>query len=166
MPNTTPVPELIAIEIEERLNTILKENGYSFDVSEVVRPSRRGENWQYKHMGIGIRQDASERIEEIDCPGNPPAIAFSTTYSIVCICKDSSNYEDAHATNENEIAASAITAITSTGNDWYTMNDAAVDSSIGTIEPFTSAEGEMDGVTFPLVVTYRVSENNPFEIRA
>ncbi len=165
MTNTTPIPELIAIEIESRLNEILKENGYSFDVSEVVRPSRRGENWQRKHFGIGILQGTAERNPELDCPGNPPAIAFDLTFDLECVCRDSSNSTEAHATAENEIAAAAMQAIASS-TQWHTMDGNCVNSEFGSPTPFSSPEGEMDGVTLPLVVTYRVSETNPFEVRA
>jgi hypothetical protein len=165
MPNTTPVPELIAIEIESRLNTILLENGYSFDVTEVVRPNRRGENWLYKHNGIGIRQGNSERVPELDCPGNPPAIAYMTPFVITCICKDSENLDQPHATNSNEMAAAAVKAITSV-DMWHTMGDVAVISEIDTHEPFTSSDGESDGVSIPISVTYRVSEDDPYEVRA
>ena len=165
MPNTTPIPELIAIEIESRLNTILLENNYSFDVSEVVRPNRRGENWQYRHMGIGIRQVDSARVVALDCPGNPAAIAYAVLFLLTCVCKDSMNLDQPHATNANEMAAAAVQAITSDGLDWHTMNDVAINSEIGSLVPFVSPEGENSGVSVPVVVTYRVSENNPFEVR-
>jgi hypothetical protein len=165
MPNTTPIPELIAIELESRLNTILLENGYSFDVTEVVRPKRRGENWLYKHNGIGIRQGESMRVPELDCPGNPPAVAWATMFVVTCVSKDSENETQPHATNSNEMAAAAIQAITSV-DSWHTMGDVAFDADIQTLEPFDSPEGEMDGTNVPIQVTYRVSENNPFEVRA
>lgn len=165
MTNTIPIPELIAIEIESRLNTILKENGYAFDVSEVVRPSRRGENWLHKHFGIGILQSAAERNPELDCPGNPPAIAYDLAFELQCVCRDSANSVAAHATSENEIAAAAQKAIASP-NQWHTMGGYCSNSEFGSLTPFSSPEGEMDGVMLPLVVTYRVSETNPFEVRA
>jgi hypothetical protein len=166
MPNTTPIPELIAIEIESRLNTILLENNYSFDVSEVVRPNRKGENWQYRHMGIGILQGESTRVPELDCPGNPPAIAYAVQFQLQGICKDSMNLDEPHATSENEMAAAIQKAIASDVNTWHTMDGNAFDSDFGSATPFSSPEGENLGVSIPLSVTYRVSENNPFEVRA
>jgi hypothetical protein len=75
------------------------------------------------------------------------------------------NLDQPHATNANEMAAAAVQAITSDGLDWHTMNDVAINSEIGSLVPFVSPEGENNGVSVPVVVTYRVSENNPFEVR-
>lgn len=165
MPNTTPIPELIAVEIESRLNTILMENGYSFDVSEVVRPTRRGENWQYKHLGIGILQGESARVPSLDCPGNPAAICYAVQFNLLCICKDSANSEQAHATNSNEMAAASVKAITSNSTTWQTLDDNAINTEIGSPRPLMSPEGENNGTSVPLLVFYRVSENNPYEVR-
>jgi hypothetical protein len=165
MPNTTPVPELIAEEIESRLNTILLENGYAFDVSEVVRPNRRGDNWLYKHLGIGIKQGSSVRVPKLDCPGNPAAIAYATLFTLTCICRDSKNLDFAHATNENEVAAAAVKAIASDGDDWHSMAGVAINTEIGSPIPLVPPAAEINGVSVPVVVTYRVSENNPYEVR-
>ncbi len=117
----TPVPELIAIEIESRLNAVLKADGYAFDLSEVVRPTRKGENWLKRHRGVAILQGESTRVPELDCPGNPPAIAYELTFDLACVTRDSMNSEDAHATEENEMAA-AMKAIASSAQ-WHTMDD-------------------------------------------
>lgn len=166
MPAPVPVPELIALEIVARLGEITTDNDYAFDVSEVVRPTRRGENWQRKHLGIGVLQGTAERAEDLDYPGNPPALAYTLTFSLLCVCKDADASTDAHATNENEMAAAVVTAITDDGSDWHTMNGKAINSQFGSMEPFSSPEGEMNGVSLPLIVTYRVAENDPFTVRA
>lgn len=161
----TPIPELIAIEIEARLNAVLEADGYAFDLSEVVRPTRKGENWLKRHRGVAILQGESTRVPELDCPGNPPAIAYGLTFDLACVTRDSMNSEEAHATEENEIAAVVVKGITAP-DQWHTMDGNAIDCSIGSAVPFSSPEGELDGVTIPVVVTYRVSETNPYEVRA
>ncbi len=166
MPNTIPIPELIALEIVSRLEQITLENGYEFDVSEVVRPTRKGENWKLKHFGIGIQQMDSERTPDLDCPGNPPALAFTIGFGLYCVCKDSKNLDQPRATNENTFAAAVMKAIVDDGSMWQTMNDNAIDTRFGSPSPFLSPEGENDGVLIPLQVLYRVSETNPFEVRA
>lgn len=162
----TAAPELIALELVGRLEEITELNGYSFDVSEVIRPTRNSENWKLKNLGIGVLQGESERVPELDCPGNPPALAYSVTFNLRCVVKDSETSTAAHATNENEMAAAVVTAITDDGVMWYTMNSNAIDTTFGTMQPFVPPEGEMNGVTVPVIVTYRVSETNPFEVRA
>jgi hypothetical protein len=166
MPNTIPIPELIAEEIVARLNEITKENGYEFDVSEVVRPSRRGENWRRLHNGIGVIQGSPERMPDLDCPGNPPAIAYAITFDLVCICRDSENSIDAHTTATNYMVAAMQRAIANTGDRWYTLGDFAFDCDFGTPEPVDTDDAEFNSVRVPLVIYYRVSENNPLEVRA
>ena len=75
------------------------------------------------------------------------------------------NLTHAHATHENVLAAAAVRAITN-ADQWHTFDDNAVDSAFGSMEPIDSSDGEFDGVSIPLLITYRVSENNPFEVRA
>ncbi len=165
MPNTTPIPELIALEIVDRLSEITVANGYNFDASEVVRPTRRGENWLYKHLGIGVVQGESTRLQELDLPGNPPAIAWQIQFRVQCIVRDDKDSTDAHATNENEMAAAVVLAITDDGATWYRMNNNAIDTQFGSPTPFVTDDGELNGVSVPVAVAYRVSETNPFEAR-
>ena len=163
----TAVPELIAVEIVTRLEAITVANGYAFNVAEVVRPSRKGHNWDRAHLGVGVLQSDSERVPELDCPGNPPALCYRVTFNLECVCKDSEidSPTAAHATNENEMAATVIKALTVGGNTWHTMDGNAIDTEIGTHQPFTSSEGEMNGVMIPIAVLYRVDENNPYNVR-
>jgi len=168
----TAVPELISIEIASRLEAITIANGYSFNIAEVVRPSRKGSNWLRAHLGVGVLQGDSDRVPELDCPGNPPALCYSVQFTLVCVCKDSEiddQYIDggqAHATSENDMAAAVVKAITNDGTTWHTMNGNAIDTDIGTHTPFSSPEGEMNGVQIPISVMYRVAENDPYTVRA
>jgi len=162
----TAVPELIALEIIERLGAITTIGGYAFNVTEIKRPTRNGENWQRKHLGIGVIQGNSERVPELDCPGNPPALAYQVTFYLECVCKDAETSTAAHATNENEMAAAVVKAITADGSMWYTMNSNAIDTQFGANEPFPPSDGEMNGVTVPVIVIYRVSETDPYTVRA
>lgn len=162
----TAVPELIALEIVDRLEDITTVGGYAFTVSEVKRPTRNGENWQRKHLGIGVIQGPSERVPERDCPGNPPAIAYQVTFNLECICKDPEASTAAHATSENEMAAAVVKAIASDGATWYTMNGNAIYTDFGANEPFEPSDGEMNGVTVPVIVLYRVAENDPYTVRS
>lgn len=164
----TTVPELIALEIVGRLQLITTVNGYAFTVSEVVRPNRKGDNRKYSHLGIGVLQSLSERVPELDCPGNPPAIAYAVTFNLECVCKDSEIDAStaAHATNENEMAATVVKALANDGGMWFTMNNNAINTELGAMEPYSSPEGEFNGVQIPVRVIYRVAENDPYVVRA
>ena len=153
------IPELIALELVERLS-----NSYEFE--SVERPNRDGSSLTYKHRSIQVVQGASVRVPELDCPGNPPALAYRVSFELKCVCRDSPAEDVALATNPNELAAQAVVAVTGTSSTWYTMAGNSIDSEIGDIVPFDSAEGEFNGMTVPIEITYRVSENDPYSVRA
>jgi hypothetical protein len=159
------IPDRIADEIESRLLQITSGDEFEIDVSEVVRPTRRGENWQRKHLGIGILQQSSERVTELDCPGNPPAICYAVTFEIVGVCRDSIGEQDPKSINENALAAAIVKAITTPAPTWHNFNGVAINAEIGEIEVASSGDGEMNSVTIPFRVFYRVSENDPYTVR-
>lgn len=158
--------EKIGQELEQRLLEILVGNGYAFDVAEVVRPTRRGENWQQRHQSIAVLQDTSERVPELDCPGNPPSICYATTFQLVGICRDSVSETDPRVVNDGSIAAAIIRAITVPASIWHTFGGVAINAEIGNTEPATTGDGEINGVVIPIRVIYRVSENDPYTVRA
>lgn len=161
----TPIPEYISQAIVSRLEGILVDEDYSFDVSEVVRPTRRGENWQRKHLGIGVLQGEFERVPELDCPGNPPAVCYAMNVNLECVCRNSKAETDAKTVNEYMMASDAVQAITNHQN-WHTFGGYAINAELGSPSPFSSPEGELNGMEIPLRILYRVSENNPYEVRA
>jgi hypothetical protein len=117
---------------------------------------------------VQVVQGEAQRTPDLDRPANPPALAYTVTFELKCVCRDSQQTESDKplAENPNDMAAVVVTAITAIGSTWYTMGGNAIDSEIGNLTPFDSAEGEFNGMTVPLEVTYRVSENNPFHVRA
>ena len=176
MPNTTPIPTLISVELQTRLERILGANGYSFDVEEVYRLSRHAGEYIMQHLSIRIDQTTCERNPELDYAGNPPAICWMQTYELKCFCRNSNKPQDEtdaerdepFKINVNEMAAAAIRAVTnpaSSPSTWHTMGGNAFDTQFGPLEEFNSEDGEYNGITVPVVCYFRVSENNPFEIR-
>jgi hypothetical protein len=95
---------------------------------------------------------------------NPPAIAWQVTFQIKVFLRDTTVSETPHAVGENRIAANVRKAIT-TDSHWHTFQDVALFAEFGSTEPFISSEGDHQGVTVPIVVTYRASETDPFEVR-
>lgn len=175
MSNTTPVQTLIALELESRLNRITVANGFNFDVAAVVRSNRDGSNFLMQHLSIRIDQTSCERNTELDYAGNPPALCWMQTYEIKCFCRNSNEPEGvdverdtAYKKNVNEMAAAVIEAITNppvSPSTWHTLGGRTFDVQQGPLEEFASDDGEYCGITVPLVCFFRVSENNPFEIR-
>jgi hypothetical protein len=153
------IPELIALELVERL-----ESSYEFE--SIERPNRDGSSLSYKHRSIQVVQGEAARVPELDCQGNPPALAYRVAFELKCVCRDSPAEDVALATNPNDLAAKAVAAVTGTDLTWYTMGGNSIDSEIGSLTPFDSAEGEFNGMAVPIEITYRVSENNPYNVRA
>lgn len=50
-------------------------------------------------------------------------------------------------------------------NQWYTMGGLAIHAEFGPQSTAVS-DGGYDGIAVPVIVTYRVSENDPYEVRA
>jgi len=170
---STPIPERLANELATRLEEITVANGYPFDVTKVLRPNRDGVTVLYTDRSIRIDQGNTERVEDLDCPGNPPALCWSQPFDVRCFTRNSNRPEDQqdpeadmpHATNTNEMVASAIKAITD-ADQWHTMNNISFDARFGTVEAFSADDGEYNGHMVTVTCFYRTDENNPYNVRA
>jgi hypothetical protein len=170
---TKPVPELIGDVIVGRVEQISVVNGYSLDVRQVGRPSRLGAEFRYAHLSVRVDQPSAVRVTELDCPGNPPAICWAQQYDLVCHCRNSNEAvddedgeaESPYVTNVNDLAAAVQKAVT-VGNDWYTFGGYAFDSTVDAVTMFMADDNEHQGATITVNCRYRVSENNPMELRA
>lgn len=169
MPATETVIERIAIEIVRRLEAITIDGGYSFNVAGVVRPDRLGREVNPRDRLIVVYQGESQYNDALCHPGNPPAIAYDTTFTIVCFSRESDRLNTEAASSTNEILAAArkaiVTEATSPGV-WYTMAGDAIICNWGNITPFSAGETAHAGGSIPLIVTHRESEDNPYIARA
>jgi hypothetical protein len=164
-----PVIERIALEIVERLERISLANGFTFDVKKVVRNDRLGTANTPEHLMMEVVQGVSQYNADLSHPGNPPAIAWDTTFNIHCYVRESQRLETDVATTSNEMVAAVIKAITTPATSpstWYMMGDSAVIAEFESSEPFSPGDGSHAGATIPLSVTHRQSENDPYEVRA
>ena len=167
--STKTVIERIALEIVTRLESITTTNGYSFTVCSVVRPDRLGQLIVPEHYGIVVTQGDTNEVEELSHPGNPPAIAYETTFSIHCFVRDSDKNPTAFDPAVNEVAGQIVKALRLRAADasrWTSMAELAIDSTIKAIKPYPESDGTHSGVTIPLTVLFRHSEGNPYEVRA
>lgn len=172
MSNTVPIPELLAREVVRRLSEITTADGYNFTATEVVRPNRDGSQFNYRHLSIRVDQASLERIEDMDCPGNPPAIAWALTFEIRGFCRNTNQgaeFLEAATVNPYDMQAAIERAIVTEAADsstWYRMGTYCWDTRRGPVEYFQADDGEYHGVMVPITCLYRVSETNPFESRA
>jgi hypothetical protein len=161
------MPLTVADEIAEvliaRLETLIGGDEQT-DVVEVIRPKRLGD-YTPKDLQIVVTQSNPERVTELDCPGNPPAICWQQTYNIRCHLMPSEDDDTAIDQLCNQFAADVIKVVCTPSNDWHLFDNYAIDAQIQTIENIETGEG-MDGVNVPIAIMYRVSENDPYTVRA
>ena len=157
-----PVVERIANEILDRLNTLI-DDGYSF-----VRPDREGTNISPVDKSIVLRQMPSTANAVLSQHGNPPAMAFDCVFMCVCNVRNVFDDEPAYDTACNRAASEIIAAIANPSvspTTWYTFDGNAVNAQIGASTPYVSSVGTRSGVIVPILITYRVSENDHTEAR-
>lgn len=132
---------------------------------EVLRPTRLG-GYTPKHLQIVMTDGACERVPELDCPGNPPAIAWRQTWNIRCHVMPSEKDPTPSAEYCNVQHAAVVQAVVNDGGSrWWTFNELALDAEWESPEPI-AADGSFVGVNVPLSVTFRVEEGNAYEVRA
>lgn len=164
-----PVPERIALELVSRLEAIAEENGYTFTANQVKRLNRLADNATAEHLAIWVIQGDNTYNEELTHEGNPPAIAYDLEFNIHCFVRESDRDEDPYSTECNHMAAAVRKAIVTPAQSpstWYTFDGNAINATWGAESPMLSADGSQSGVTLPLIVTYRVSEDDPTEARS
>lgn len=161
---STPIPELIALELVSRLEAITTGNGYPFTVPSVDRVGRDGRGWSPKNLAIAVTQPADMRNREHDHEGNPPAEGHDLAFSIHCFVRQSDDTTTPDQTTENALVAAVKKAVAGT-SDWYTFGGNAFNAQWGTVSPFLSDEGKHAGATLPLLVMYRISEIDPYTPR-
>jgi hypothetical protein len=143
---------------------MVDSDDYNTAVSSVIRPARNGGEFNIQNLQIVVRQGADEIIDELSYPGNPPAIAHKQTFNLRCHVLLSERNTDSVESTINTFQADVIKCLT-TGNEWYRFGTSAVDATIGAVEPINE-DGGIDGFNLPVYITYRVDENNPYNVRA
>lgn len=159
-----PIIENVALELVSRLGTILKANGHPFDVTAVNRPTRRMADILPEHLSIFVFQGDATRIEDMDYPGNPPAMAYGTEFLIYGFVRQSTRDDLAYDQEVNRMQAAIQKAICS-DSSWYTFGSNAIDAEFGDFKRFGTDQGDHQGVTLSLTVRYRFSELDQYEAR-
>lgn len=165
MPVTYPVVELIAQELYDRLNAMATEPyTYQTHVSSVIRPKTRNDEAP-EHLKIILKQDTlTERVPDLDYPGNPPAVARRVTFRVHCYQQSEDDTGNFDALIQ-QFASDVVKAVTVTGNAWHSMDGNAVDSEFGEFEQI-GPDGGLRGIIVPVIVTYRTDEDDPYTVRA
>jgi hypothetical protein len=157
------VVETIALALKSRLDAMIGSGSYSTVISEVQRPKRFAD-FTPRHNQIVLTQGPLDRVGELDRPGNPPANAYRQTFNIHCHVMQDERGQEAIDEMLNAFHADVVKAIASGSSTWHTFGGYAIDAVFGSVQ-FIAADGGIDGFTVPLQITFRVSEDDPTELR-
>ena len=153
-----PVIERIATEIQNRLD--------SYRPGGKVTIARLGRVVPDDIL-IVIQQQASRPLPQLNYPGNPPAVAFECIFNIQCFIHNQTN-EVEFAKRCNQVVADVTRYVTNPPVDpvlWHSFGGLAINAFIGQSRDLRTEIGVLNGVIVPLIVQYRVSENDHTQVR-
>lgn len=165
-----PVLDNIIAEIIDRLRNITRANGYAFNVAEVKQVERDTNNWQPQVLGIYIEQKEETPNEDLFRPGNPPAVAYNVQFEISGYARqlDANPLEAGvcdKSVSDNQMKASITKALANNDpSQWHQFGGNAINASLADGTPFD--DPGFDGARRLLTVLYRVSETDPYIVRA
>jgi hypothetical protein len=155
MPLTNPIDEEIFQAVATRLASV---------ASATVKQYRREPgNWTPEDRQICVVRKNPERAPDLDYPGNPPALAYKMTVNLRLHIQQSETDTDNNSELVSTFAADVHECVCGVAN-WYQWGSKAIDTDFGTTE-YPSPSGSFDVAVIPLVITYRHSEGDPYEVR-
>jgi hypothetical protein len=160
----TPVVSRISDEIFARLQALVSGSAGAYSFANVVRPTKLA-TYTPQHGLIVLTRGEVSRVTELDCPGNPPAVAFQQTFSIRVHIAPSEKDTTPVEVYEDVMEAEIHRAIVNDAATWHTFGDLAINADLGAQQTVVS-DGGYDGIAVPLAVTFRVTEGDPYTVRA
>jgi hypothetical protein len=156
--------------VSERIMDVLINRIQSANIADVnvVRPDREGKNIQPEHGKIVVIQRSITPNNAITHHGNPIAYGYNMDVHLRCFVRNQNAESNEYDSACNWIAAQVQMAITNPPGDslWYRMGSLAINTFLGGQFPLTTDAGMVVGTVVPLTIQFRVSENNPYEVRA
>ena len=127
--------------------------------------STRVATWQPKDCVLHIQQGTMTPNTALSCPGNPPSQAFDLEAVVAGIVKPSDAETTPIDTFRNRVSADIIKAATD-ADLWHQWGGLAINTMIGNVEPYMDETGGVSGVVVKFMITFRVDENDPYQVRA
>lgn len=157
------ISEQILDKVRQRLVGIKVANGYELTVSEVIRPTRLG-GFRPKHLQLVVTLGGIDRNDALSVPGNPPATAHEMTVDIAGLLMPTEQSGDKIDALRATFAADVIKAVATPQASWHNWDGLAIDTLIGSVADETTEESS--GFSLPLTITFRTTENNPYQGRS
>lgn len=158
-----PVVSKISDEIFARLETLITEPNDAFTFSQVIRPTKLAQ-YTPEHSLIVLTRGESVRLPDLDCPGNPPSLAYQQTF-LVRVHIAPSELDATPLEAFEDVAEAAIHKAIRTGGTWHTFDGNAINADFEAVRTATG-DGGYEGIAVPIVVTYRIAEGDPYTVRA
>jgi hypothetical protein len=127
--------------------------------------STRVASWQPKDLVVHVHQGALTPNVELSCPGNPPATAYDLEAIVAGIVKPSDAETIAVDTFRNRMGADIVKAATD-AELWHQWGGLALNTIHGPIEDYMDETGGFAGVMVKFTITFRVDEDDPYQVRA
>ena len=159
-----PIVEEIAVVIFSRLDKLAKKYDVTTNLAAAVRPTKVG-GFTPQDGQIELTEGEEEVDESLSHPGNPPATARIQTFNILARAMPSEKDPTPIGKIISEMKADIVRTICTPAATWHTFGGFAINARWGSPEKIAPG-GEFDGVTMPMMVTYRTDENNPYNFRA
>jgi len=127
--------------------------------------STRVATWQPKDLVVHVNQGSLTPNAELSCPGNPPATAYDLEAIVAGIVKPSDAETIAVDTFRNRMGADIVKAATD-AELWHQWGGLALNTIHGPIEDYMDETGGFAGVMVKFTITFRVDEDDPYQVRA
>jgi len=158
-----PVISLISDEIFSRLQTLVSGSVGAYSFTKVVRPTKLA-TYTPQNGLIVLTRGEIVRLNDLDCPGNPPSVAYMQTF-LIRVHIAPSEKDTTPIELYEDVAEAEIHRAIRSDDTWHTFNENAINADFGPQQTATS-DGGYDGIAIPLMVTYRVAEGDPYTVRA
>lgn len=153
-----PVINRILDEIKARILPVTPDFSKSGGQIEIVQPGQATS----PNLAAVIQNKTNTRVPRLDRPGNPPAIAYDALVEIDCYVTQTGRDDREYNHACNRAISAVIKAVTQDGAAlWYSFDALAHKANWGSPRSLISENGSKEGITLPLVVSYRVSESDP-----
>jgi hypothetical protein len=127
--------------------------------------STRVATWQPRDLVVHVHQGSLTPNAELSCPGNPPATAYDLEAIVAGIVKPSDAETIAVDTFRNRMGADIVKAATD-AELWHQWGGLALNTTHGPIEDYMDETGGFAGVMVRFTITFRVDEDDPYQVRA
>ncbi len=158
-----PIVDQIADVLIERIDIAEIVN------TKVLRPDREARRIDTVDSTIVVQQTQLLVNDQATHDGNPIALGLDVIFNVRCHIKNRATCEHDFQAECNRVAAAVYQAIVKPSIDpamWYQFDGLAINARIGSVMQMTNEQGIHAGVMLPVTITFRISEDDPYEARA